>query len=93
MTIWPSCVMQRAGDDLVLEVEVQLALRRQVWSRLATLLAYSRLAWKGIWLGRLSVPSIVTPSRVGDCAGLGQLAVAAGLGREVDDHRARAHRA
>ena len=23
---------------------------------------YSRLAWYGIWLGRLSVPSIVTPS-------------------------------
>ena len=32
-------------------------------SRLATLFAYSRLAWNGIWLGRLSVPSIVTPSR------------------------------
>ncbi len=30
---------------------------------MATLFAYSRLAWKGIWLARLSVPSIVTPSR------------------------------
>ena len=36
---------------------------------------------------------IVTPCALDDLAGLGQLAVAARLGREVDDHRARPHRA
>ena len=37
-------------------------------------------------------PTIVTPSRDDLLAGLRQLAVAAGLGGEVDDHRAGAHR-
>ena len=43
-------------------------------------------------LGRFVRPTIVTPSCVDLLAGPGQLAVAARLGGEVDDHRAGAHR-
>ena len=91
LTICPSCVMQTAGHDLVLEVGLDTPFGGQVESRFATLFAYRRLAWKGIWLGRLSVPSIVTPLTHDDRSRLGQLAVAARLGRDVDDHRSGAH--
>ena len=52
----------------------------------------ARLAWNGIVLGRLVRPTIVTSVAHDLLARLGQLAVAAGLGGEVDDHRAGPHR-
>ena len=54
-------------------------------------LAYIWLAWTGIVLGRLSCPMIVTPLCTTVSPGSGQLAVAAGLGGEVDDDRAGPH--
>ena len=63
------------------------------WSSTAPRLrAYIWLACSGIPAGRLSVPTMVTPVAHDRLAGLGQLAVAAGLGRQVDDHRSRPHR-
>ena len=52
----------------------------------------SRLAWNGIVAGRLSGARMVTPPTATVSPGLRQLAVAAAVGAEVHDHRARLHR-
>ena len=51
----------------------------------------SWLACVGIVDGRFVVPTIVTPLVDDLLARAGELAVAAGLRREVDDHRAGPH--
>ena len=82
-----------AGGDLVLEVEVQLALRREVLEQVRDVV---RVQQAGVerHLARQVERAVDRHAVALDhLARLGQLAVAAGLGREVDDHRARPHRA
>ena len=52
---------------------------------------YIWLAWYGTSAAGFDGPRIVTPLWTTRLVGPGQLAVAAALGREVDDHRARRH--
>ena len=52
---------------------------------------YIWLAWYGTSAGGFDGPRMVTPLVHDDFVGPRQLAVAAALGREVDDHRARRH--
>ena len=54
-------------------------------------LAYIWLACCGTSAGRFVGPRIVTPCATTVSSGLGQFAVAAPLGRQIDDHRARRH--
>ena len=54
-------------------------------------LEYIWLAWTGIMLGRLSGPMMVTPCSMTIFARHGQFAVAARLGRQIDDDRAGPH--
>ena len=61
--------------------------------KVATFLAYIWLAWYGTVAGMLVGPRMVHAVFVHRLAGPGQLAVAAALGGEVDDHRARLHAA
>src|SRR5689334_1112424 len=63
LTIRPSWVTQQPATISSSKSSVTRPSSDMWSSRFARLLAYSRLAWKGSWLGRLSVPSIRTPPR------------------------------
>ena len=74
--------------DLVVPVELQLAVRRRaVGEQRRTLREYSWLAWYGIAIARFVRPDDRDAVLDRDLAGRRQLAVAARLRREVDDHR------
>src|SRR6185312_3241092 len=63
LTTSPSCVMQHPAT-ISSSKSGSTRPSADMWSsRFATLLEYSRLAWNGIWLGRLSVPSTITSLR------------------------------
>ena len=86
--------MQRGGEDVVLEVDVQLALLGD--QQPEQVLQVFRVELRGRdrhqarQVARADDFDAVLDDRL---AGLRQLAVAAGLGGEVDDHRARLHAA
>src|SRR5688500_14473112 len=61
-TIWPSCVTAAPAVISSSKSSASSPSGARWVRRFTTLFAYSRLEWKGIWLGRLSVASIVTPS-------------------------------
>ena len=81
-----------AARDLVVPVERQLPVGGEML-RGARRRSASRAGSRGrpSARGGSSCRSIVTPRVLDDLAGHGELAVAAGLGGEVDDHRAGAH--
>ncbi len=82
-----------AGGDLVVPVELQLAVGREVLEQREHV-ARVELARVGRHRARqVEQADDRDAVDLDDLAGHGQLAVAAGLGGEVDDHRARAHAA
>ena len=90
-TISPSWVMQ-APSMISSSKSSSARPRRRPSARAATGRCGHRAGRRGLASSRAGSvgPAIVTPSLHDRLARLGQLAVAAGLGRQVDDHRARA---
>ena len=83
---------QRFAHDLVVAIECELAvLRSGSFRNVAMFLAYIWLAWYGMVDGRFSGPMMRDAVLIDGLAGARQLAVAAALGRDIDDHRAGRH--
>ena len=80
-------------DDLIVPVERQLAVlvEQQLEQRRARCARRAAEACSGISAGRFSGETIVTSCSTVTSPGRRQLAVAAGLAGEVDDHAARLH--